>query len=498
MDKKLQEYRQFVRKFPTYNVLEYFSNESINIYHNSKIGVRIENVPMYNKKYGYKIGDYRFDIAQWNLLEVCFYSIKYGNDYRSKTIDKNDFYSLLNETRKISEKLEDATELEKDDLLKHLICIANMEFDFETNTLLDKFNRLYHIMNNINNSKEYNQTKDVNYINFKMKFKEITSLDYNKYIKCYLLIVLLSTTRSNSNIFDLVDDIQFDVCKLGFSKEEIKNIIINQSKDYSFYRKFDNWNILKYNPIVHLERYDNKYIISNISALIISFSEFMYWTIRNYYCDINSFDFTNYFGHCFEFYLNDFFKEYGIQAEKIDENNDKVPDWKVETEKYIFLIEQKAGLYPLNTRSITSKDRIKILDKYLKVNIEDAFVQLNNYHINASKTIIRICLTFEQIYLTETVQDLVLPKVKDIQNNYLNWIVPINDFEKLFELLKTDEQEFNKIINKKIELEKEKNNNGRGFDSLLNNYKNDYILNKINYFEKITEEIKLELRELNN
>ena len=161
-----------------------------------------------------------------------------------------------------------------------------MEFDFEISHIRSKFNRLYHIMCVINNNSKFNQNEEVNYINFNEKFKEITNIDYDKYIRCYMFIVLLSVGRPNTNIMDLVDDIKFDVEKLGFTLDDIKNIIIYQSKEYSFYRKFNNWNILKYNPIVHSEKFNNKYIISNISALIISFSEFMYWTIRNYFCKL--------------------------------------------------------------------------------------------------------------------------------------------------------------------------------------------------------------------
>lgn len=495
MERELNDYKQYIRKFPTYNVLEYFSKESMDIYDNYKLGVKMELVPLYNK-HGMKIGEQRFYIGQWNLLEVSFNAIKYGNDYRNLFIDRNEFYTLLNKTEIISEKLENVSSFSHEEIYKHLICITNMEFDFEISNIQSKFNRLYHIMNTINNNSKYNQTKEVNYINFNKVFRKITGIDYIKYIRCYLFIVLLTVNRQNTNIMELINDVKFDVNKLGFTKDDIKNIIKNQSKDYSFYRNYHNWNILKYNPIVHCEKNHDKYIISNISALTISFSEFMYWTIRNYYCELDSLDFTNYFGHCFEYYLNDFFDTYNIIYEKLDENNDKIPDWKVETNDYIFLIEQKSALYPLDTRDITEKNRIKVLDKFLKDNIEKAFIQLNNYNICNNKTIIKICLTFEQIYLTETIQEIVLPKIKNINDEYLNWVVPINDFEKLFIILNKNEKEFNDIINKKIKMEKEKYSNGRGFDSILGKYTNDYVENKINYFKQIIDDMKIILKNL--
>lgn len=488
MNQELYEFKQYIRKFPTYNLLEVFFDESTDIYKNYNNGTRLDTVPIYNKKTGYKIGEYPFYISQWDLLEVCFYSIKYGNDYRFNKIDKNELYTILNKNRHISEKLENVSAFEDKDLYKHLICITNMEFDFETLNIQSKFNRLYHIITIINSNSNYDQTSKVCYIDLKKKFYEITKIDYHKYIKCYMLITILATTRKDSNFMSIVKDIQFDVEKLGFTKKDIEKIISIQSKEYSFYKDFDNWNILKYNPIVHSQKYQDKYIITNIPALLISFSEFIYWTIRNYYNSIESRDFTTYFGHCFEYYLNDFFIEYNINAEKIDEDNDKKPDWKIETNNYIFLIEQKAGLYPMDTRSITSNNRFDALNSYLKNNIEKAFIQLNNYKIKSNKIIIRICLTFEQIYMTELVKEIVLSTISNITDQHLNWIVPINEFEKLFIILSEDEDKFNSIIEEKIRLEKNLDKNGRGFDKLLDTYKNKYTNEKIDYFHQILNE----------
>ena len=150
MNQELYEFKQYIRKFPTYNLLEMFFDESTDIYKNYNNGIRLDTVPIYNKKTGYKIGEYPFYISQWDLLEVCFYSIKYGNDYRFNKIDKNELYTILNKNRHISEKLENVSAFEDKDLYKHLICITNMEFDFETLNIQSKFNRLYHIIT-INN-----------------------------------------------------------------------------------------------------------------------------------------------------------------------------------------------------------------------------------------------------------------------------------------------------------------------------------------------------------
>lgn len=486
MERELYAYKQYIRKYPTYSLLEYFSLEALDIYNNHEKGVKMEKIPYYDKKNLIKKGERNFLITQWELLEVCFNSIKYGNDYRNNKITRKDFYDLLNYTRNISVKLEKAESMTELEIHKHLVCITNMEFDLESPNIKGRFNRMYHIMFIINKNKKYNQTKEVSYIDLEKKFYDITNIEYIKFINCYMIICLLSIVRKNTNIMEIIKDIKFDITKLGFTLEDVKRIISLQCKEYDFYKDKNNWNILKYNPIVHSTKYTNKYIISNVSALMISFSEFSYWTIRNYYCDIKSQKFTNYFGHCFEFYLNDLFTTYDIKAKKLKEKiNEKTPDWKLETNKFIFLIEQKSALFPIETRTITAGERFNKLDKYIKDNIVVAFEQLNNYEEISSKKVIRICLMYEKIYAIEDLQDIALSNVKLNSDWYLNWIMSIDEFEKLMFLLHKNEDTFNKLIIKKIKLEMENSSNGKSFDMILSDYKNDYIENKINYFQNI-------------
>lgn len=477
------EYKQYIRKFATCDVLQHYAKESINIYNSTENNVKFENIAVYNKKTGLKSGVHQIHIAQWDLLEICFNSIKYSNDYRNVEIDKNAHYNMINLTKKRAEILEQSSGLTQENLFKHLMCIANMEFDLEKIAIKNRFNRIYHIMTNINKNAKYDQTNKVCYIDFLEMFYKITEFDYDTYIRGYFLICALVIGTENPDILSVIEKIDLDISIFGISKENLIKLLTFQSKDYEFYKHYDNWNILKYFPIVKTKK-DSRLIISNLSALLICFSESMYWTIRNYYCEKGSRDFTSYFGHCFEFYMNELFETYNIEAEKLEEkNNGKRPDWKLETKKYIFYIEQKAALYPMETRSIISSKRIDTLNNYVNTNIKKAFIQLNSYEEKSSKIIIRICLTFETIYFPETLQDLVIPKISLKGETYLNWIVSINEFEKLMYILSSDEDKFNSIINRKIKLEKTKSKNGRGFDTILSTEQNDFISNKINYFD---------------
>lgn len=478
------EYRQRVRRYATSDLLKYCAKEAIDIYNSTENNVKVEEVPVYSKKNGMQVDIHQFHIAQWDLLEICFNSIKYSNDYRNRQIQKSDYYDLINLTKRRAEVLESASELAQEDLFKHLICIANMEFDLEKITMKNKFNRIHHIMSFINRNPKYDQSDSICYIDFSNKFYEITGFNYDTYIICYFMICVFSLALKESDIMIILDNLDFDLSVFGVSREELLDVVNFLAKEYDFYRRYDNWNILKYFPIVKTNK-SSRYIICNLPALLNCFAESTYWTVRNYYCSFNSRDFTSYFGHCFEFYLNELFETYNISAEKLLEDKvDKRPDWKLETKNYIFYIEQKAALYPMETRSIISKKRITSLSNYIDLNIKKAFIQLNSYDETTDKTIIRVCLTFENIYFPETIQELVIPQIDLKGEEYLNWIISINEFEKLIFILSEDEEKFDGIINSKIELEQYKSREGRGFDALLSKERNDFISNKINYFDE--------------
>lgn len=487
----MDEYVKFIRKFAVYDVLEYISNESYDISKNYDGEVKYEKIYTFNKKTKEAI-QRTLIITQWDLLEASFNAIVYGTDYRSKKFKREDFIEYINLTKKNNEQLEKANEFKEEDLIAHIICLLNKQIPYQNKMTLSGFNRLYHIMLVINKDKKYDQTHQVNYIDFESKFLEITGMEMKKFIICYLNISLLSLIRYKEDILDIPEVVFPFLGKVGITKNDIVKAIKLQSCQYEFYKKeYTNSNILMGYPIVRSERFKDKYIITNYSALNINLSTVVYWIIKNYYHEKKSSAFTEYFGHCFEFYLSDFFNSYDIKATKIKETSKKMPDWILETNKYIFLIEQKSGLLPIDVKSNTAEKRFKALQKYITDNFYNTFEQLNNYTPSSNKITIRMCLTFENIYGTEEIQSIVLKKYEDKEDYHLNWIICIDDFEKLFNLYTKDEIEFNKIIENKIELKRNKDNNGRNFGKLLNNLPNDYALNKINYIDIIIENLKI-------
>lgn len=484
----MNDYIRFIRRFAACDILEYISKVSCDISANYKGEVKYEDVYCINKN---KITKINFLITQWELLEASFNVIIYGNDYRSKKFTHNDFLQLMSLTKNNNMKLENADKFKEDDLISHIICLINQQIPYQNKMVLNNFQRFYHIMFTINKDKKYNQTRQVNYINFESKFFEITGIEMDKFILCYFSIVLLLCVEYKENILDLIDVIFPLVERYGISKNDIEKILKIQCRGYNFYRcGYSNSNILIGYPIVYSERFKDKYIIINYSALKVSLPTVLYWIIRNYYYERKSNGFTEYFGHCFEYYLSDFFGFYNIKATKIKEGSDKKPDWLLETNKYVFLIEQKSGLLPIDVKTNTAIKRLDVLKKYNDNNFFNAFNQLNSYAPSTSKTVIRMCLTLDNIYGLEEIQDIVLKKYEGFENYFLNWIICIDDFEKLFSLLVKDENKFDEIIERKIELEKSKDINGRSFNKLLNDFENDYIKTNLNYVEKLIKTLE--------
>lgn len=172
-----------------------------------------------------------------------------------------------------------------------------------------------------------------------------------------------------------------------------------------------------------------------------------------------------------------------------------MPDWKVETDKYIFLIEQKSSLFPIDTRTSSKKERFEKLEQYFNKSLVKGFNQLNSFKIdNTQKTIIRICLTFEKIYMEENAKRIIEEKMTFSSDINLNWIVNIDEFEILMKILSENEEEFNKIIEKKIYLEVTEDKTGRNFEKLLAGHKYDYANKVLNHFNFLGDNLKNKLK----
>lgn len=483
-----EEFKKHIRKFAVDDVINFCSERSIKMYNNKK-PFEMFDVPYYNRKTGKKEVCKNFTITQYELIRLCFYSILYGNDYRSTKLDENNFLQLISSARRI------ADEADKNDpnlgnyILEYMQVLTNEQFDFQIiNSFINKFNRIHYILTEINQNEKYNQTNKVSYINFSETVKKLTGHTIATYNYMNLFLTLLIAGNKKPNISDVFSKQSVNFSNLPFSKKELEKFVDSNSKDYKFYRDNNEWLLLKYNPIITTQKTKEK-LICNVYAFIISFSDKIYWLIRNYYADLKKRDFTSYFGYCFECYLKEIFEFYKINLNRVPESKKEQPDWTFETNKYFFIIEQKSTLFSLSARDTMKQNKKESIHKYIRNNIEKAHNQLNNYVYNPqNKEIIKICLMFEKVYMEENVKEIMTKNMNiKLSDNF--WITDIDTMEIFISILATDEKKFNKIVDDKINKDKENYKGGRRLSLLLEGERNNYIRNKANYFKWLSDDI---------
>lgn len=425
-----------------------------------------------------------FDYQDWNLIQVSFLALKYSSLYKKTSFEMVDFVNLYNANNVYNNMIlhKNKSEDTKVDVQK----ILNFERNFIDNiSFIGQFNRIYHIFKFISRSEKFISfinSKNIRYIDCIKLIEDLTLINFDVYID--YLLKLLSFGYHNIDVEVKIREFTNEYTQYNY--DDFIRILNLLSRDVEFFRNANlDWNILRVNPIV---KTNNEYLVINFIAYCYKLFLSPYWLLRNYYEKNNSTEFISFFGYCFEFYLQAFFDNYGIEAKKVPEVNKKMPDWEIKTDKFVFLIEQKSSLYPLNSDSFTNSGNKNSIEKFDN-NFIEAFEQLNNYNPKTNKTIIRMCLLLESMEMPEINEERVLPKIKNKKNKHLNWLINIDDFEKLFYLYSTNKNEFNLIIENKIKLEKTQDINGRNFRKLLINVKNDYLENKINHFTSQCEKM---------
>ena len=486
-----KEFIDIIKKYSTIELIKYCSQLSVEMY-DSKEPFRMETLPYYYRN-GIKAGTCDFIYAQHELINLIYLSILYGNDYKKLIMDKNGFVNTLDKLRKYKNEL---SKKDKNVAKYHLELFAilfNEQIEFQKiNHSINRFNRICYIFDIIN--KKYDNHPE--YINFEEEIQEITGMTLKEYNELNLFITLIVVGSKNIDLTNIVNKMDLNLEKFSFNKEDLIKFLNDNSKDYNYYRKADNktenWNILKYAPLVKTDK-DGHVYVSNIYSFIISFSTKIYWLLRDKYKKQNSQKFTNYFGYCFEMYLKELFDFYDIDNyKKIEENKTEQPDWTIETEDYNIIIEQKSSLFSIGSRETTLDNKYDEINKFVK-KIRKAMSQLSKYSISNNKKTLRMCLTFEKVDGIEPIQELALKEL-NIDNKELYWLINISDFEILIYLLKNDYNKFKSTIEKKIKLEITNDKNGRSFEKILsedNKYiqDNKYIHDNLDYFRKLSNEI---------
>ena len=284
MDKN--EFIQYVRRYPTNELLYFMSKLSIEMYYENQ-PIKFEKLPYYYKN-GIKACDINFIYTQHELLNLCYYSILFGNDYRQNKIEKKELIDLLDKLKRYNNDCSANDTRLKEKYKEYFAILFNEQIQFQRiNLSIELFDRLYFIMTYINK----NYTNYPDYIDFEKETLGLINMTIEEYNEINLFLTLLVIAIKNPNLTDMLNNITFNFYKFKFDKHELNNLINMDSNNYEYYRNIDcgniNWNFLKYSPLVKTNKTGNILMV-NIYSYIICFSSKIYWLIRNKYKNINS------------------------------------------------------------------------------------------------------------------------------------------------------------------------------------------------------------------
>lgn len=411
------------------------------------------------------------------LADLAYIAIKNSNDYKSENPTEEVLYKLNN---LLANKINDEArikkaEIEKEDLTTHLLFgLSQKQFWYQeiilNRNLYYNFLRYYILLNEIPRFFPEIRLPDDDLI-------EITGFNIKRFSQ--LLMALWSFNYSNSLLQNITVEKDLTEKIPIITEKNLKRCLEFFTADYNYYRKkgFPN-NPLFFKPIIKTDT--GKLIISNAFIWARKFYEGIYWLIRDKYLKENSHNFTNNFGRYYERYVQEIFEHYlkAPQYKKIKTiEGEKRADWLIYTRKYILILEQKSCLMSIALKK--EYPSLQSLDKYLE-NFMEAYFQLADTVKALGKTekkIIKLVLTFEKLYMRETiikdrVNKLCNNKIDDLSNYFF---IDTEELEKLIQCLAEDEENFNRIIEDKITLPEEFE-----FNTIINKYIKS---NKIEYLE---------------
>lgn len=408
-------------------------------------------------------------VSAWSLTDLAYLSIKNSNGTGKCTPCLRDLYGLVNlytgydnEKSKIEyDKYND----NQDKLLSIIIGHSQKQFLYQETYLL--YNNYFRNAEIFKNILEEN-TLDINGIIF-----EKTGFSYDEFNELLFAFITfiyksgeistITVERKITEDFPLITQSNllkvFDLYSSTY--EEIKNSALGE-------------NIFLTKPIIKINT--NKFIIVNSFLLLKLMSDGVYWQIRNYFFYKKSQEFTNKFGEYSEKYVQQTLERYidTNNFSKVKENSkEKIADWKIESQKYTLLVEQKSALASIKIKTLYPD--LTELKKYIK-KYEEAIEQLNStekqLELDYNKCV-KMILYFENIYVSEIFKDTLMKQLNLNYEEYSNlFFVSIEEFETLMFIYKVSLDLFDKIIGEKIKLEKNYSpSTGSSFNIIFNKYK---------------------------
>lgn len=471
MDLEIEK-RNFFKKYNTLETLKYVSlTNNTNYINKLKNGNRIET---------------RLKDEHFLNIRLAFNVIKYSSDFRGiRELDSN-------EMKKICKKIINDFSYTPNPNLSQEDFILEMTIGHSQEQFFGQ-EIFYFLPQAIVRNKKilsfYNLPVTINEILSKELDIEITSSIFESGLEIigelFINKNIIFESKLDKSILKIIEK-----KKLETKLEQVKAILNYYTCDYEWVKtKSEKDRPFFIKPIIKNKNY-NRYIMVDIFSFSSKFADGIYWIIRNYYNKITNSEverqrFVSEFGNMFEKYIEELLlflldKENFKKLNPYENKKTKsLADWIIETKNYNLIVEQKSTL--LLSSCKTMEMNIEGLKKSFLPTLKKAFKQLQNTEkdkiINDKKNI-KLILLYEYFPTLESLkayfENILKDKIDDLQN-YI--FISADDFEILMTLLKNDETLFDKVIEERLELEKELFK-GAKFSDIFDKYsfhKNEYI-----------------------
>jgi hypothetical protein len=399
---------------------------------------------------GYSVTKY-FYISIWNLIDIAYDAIKLSGEvnlnYSPSELDILMILQKRNSSYELPTSNKKGTNLY---LALHGALGEQLKVQ-KSSVFIENYCRQNYILNQLSN--DY-AMYDVNALT--LNEVGVTSLELSRILYLLYLISLNTPYILQNNI------------KLkGISAEKISRVVEYYSSSYDEIRQSSiDRQKLYISPFI--KNSSGQIICVNSYVIYDLFQNAPYWIIRNYYNNLNSQDFIRAFGTYFEKYIEMILDEYvgkefyfKIPTDKLK----KSADYKVHISQFDILIEAKSGLVSLSAKQQNSD--ISSISKYMENHLIDGVLQLNESEkFYKGKQYIKIILVYEDYFKSELLSNVFTSDFK-IQDDGYYWMVRIAEFEKLLYTLSNNPAVFQKIMEKKIEVETKKSSDGRDFDQIF-------------------------------
>lgn len=425
MDKDINfdSFVRILKKYPTNEVAKFFSEQE-----------RICNDNTEKNKLTKR--DFNFQsliIKPWLFPEIIYYST-FNNDYRHKQINEKilwDVYGLYQNFDMDKESLFLHNKLETDKhILNYLMYgLTQQQLIYQKNyKYINRFNRNYYLLKDL----------IIDGVSLSSIVEDKFKLTIAEYMSNLAFIAILSKIRIVLNTQEILNLIK--------NKESYLTVIDYLSVDYKGCRATPlKQNVFKVKPI--LESQKGEYIVPSFCLMMYNLGDNLYWLFKDKFSSNNKF--VNKFGEVFENYVFEILiKTFGDVIYRIPrQDNQKSADFYFESENYIFIIEVKAGVAKLDSK--TTMLNKESFDSFIKNNLTDALEQIDSSaKIYNTKHVIPIIVNYDLLYvedaLLSNIQELYNPQNFDVNETILlgiddleNLLYTYNTVEKLNILIKT-------------------------------------------------------------